>query len=101
MFGSPLTWLRRNWLLIIHFDLEAQILDHAPDFGCWLAWCREVAVHEDGVGRIERERLEASQIVFTPAGNTDFSMRVQEPEETEHFQTALRSEVVAMLQRRA
>jgi hypothetical protein len=39
--------------LVVHFDLEAQILDHAPDFGGWLAWCREVAVYEDGVGWVE------------------------------------------------
>ena len=47
-------------LLVVHFDLEAQILDHAPDFGSRLAWCREVAVHEDGVGWIEGERLETA-----------------------------------------
>ena len=34
-------------LLVVHFDLEAQVFDHAPDFGGWLAWCREVAVYED------------------------------------------------------
>lgn len=49
-----------NRLLVIHFDLEAEILDHAPDFGGWLAWCGEVAVHEDGVGWIECQRLEAA-----------------------------------------
>ena len=39
-------------LLIVHFDLEAEIFDHAPNFLGWLAWCREVVVHEDGVGWI-------------------------------------------------
>ena len=47
-------------LLIVHFDLEAQVLDHAPDLGGWLARCREVAVHKDGVGWIEGERLETA-----------------------------------------
>jgi hypothetical protein len=46
--------------LVVHFDLEAEIFDHAPDLGGWLAWCREVAVHEDGVGWIESERLETA-----------------------------------------
>jgi len=47
-------------LLMVHFNLEAQIFDHAPDFGGWLPRCREVAVHEDGVGWIERQRLETA-----------------------------------------
>ena len=42
--------LGADWLLVVHFDLEAEVLNHAPDFWGWLAWCREVAVHEDGVG---------------------------------------------------
>ena len=33
-------------LLIVHFDLEAQIFDHPPDFGGWRAWRREVVVPE-------------------------------------------------------
>ena len=52
--------LNGNRLLVIHFNLEAEILDHAPDFGGRLAWCREVAVHEDGVGWIEGQRLETA-----------------------------------------
>ena len=52
--------LNANRLLVVHFNLEAEILDHAPDFWCRLAWCREVAVHEDGVGWIERQRLETA-----------------------------------------
>lgn len=40
-------------LLIIHFNREAEILDHAPDFGSRRAWSREVAVYKDGVGWIE------------------------------------------------
>jgi hypothetical protein len=62
-----------------------------------LARCCEVAVHEDGIGWIEGERLKAAEIVFPPAGDTDFGAWVQEAEETEHFQATLRSEVVAML----
>ena len=84
-------------LLVVHFDFEAEVLDHAPDFWGRLAWCCEVAVHEDGIGWIEGERLKAAEIVFPPAGDTDFGAWVQEAEETEHFQATLRSEVVAML----
>ena len=58
--------------LVIHFDLEAQILNHAPDFWGRLAWCCEVASHEDGVGWIERQRLETAQIVFAASGHTEF-----------------------------
>ena len=59
-------------LLVIDFDLEAQVLNHAPDFGGGLAWCREIAVHEDGVGWIEGEGLETAQIVFAAACNAEF-----------------------------
>ena len=83
--GTSLLWLLCDRLLVIDFYLETQILDHAPDFGGRLAWCREIAVHEDGVGWVERERLEAAEVVFPPAGDANFSMWVQEPEETEYF----------------
>jgi hypothetical protein len=85
-----------DWLLVVHFDLEAQIFDHAPDFRGWLAWCREVAVHEDRVGWIEGQGLEAAQIVLAAAGNAEFGAWMQEPKETEYFQAALRGEVVAV-----
>ena len=72
-------------LLVVHFNLEAQILDHAPDFGGRLARCREIAVHEDGVGWIQGEGLETAQIMFAASCNADFGSRVQEPEEAEYF----------------
>ena len=87
----------RHRLLVVHFNLESKIFDHAPDLGGRLAWCREVAVHEDGVGWIEGEGLETAQIVFPPAGDADLGARVKKAEEAEHFQAALRGELVAML----
>ena len=90
-----------HWLLVIHFNLKAEIFDHAPDFGGRLAWCREVAVHEDGVGWIEGERLKAAEVVFPPAGDADFGAWVKKAEEAEDFQAALRSQLIAVLQRRA
>ena len=81
---NSLRWLRRHRLLVIHFYLESQILNHAPDFRGRLAWCRKVPVHEDGVGWVERERLEAAEIVFPSTGDAEFSVRVEESEETEH-----------------
>ena len=77
--------LNGNRLLVIHFNLEAEILDHAPDFRCRLAWCREVAVHEDGVGWIEGEWLKASEVVFPPTGDADFGAWMEETEEAEDF----------------
>ena len=88
--------LNANRLLVIHFDFEADVLDHAPDFGGRLARCREVAVHEDGVGWIEGEGLKTSQIVFSPAGDADFGTRVKKAEEAEHFQAALWSQLIAV-----
>ena len=89
--------LAADRLLMVHFNLEAQIFDHPPDFWGRLARCREVAVYEDGVGWIERQRLETTQIMFAAAGDADFGMRVEEAKETEHFQTALRSQLVTVL----
>ena len=88
-------------LLVIDFDLEAQIFDHPPDFWGRLAWCREVAVHKDGVGWIEGERLETAQIVFAASGYAEFGAGVEKPEEAEYFQASLRSQVVTVFQRRA
>ena len=83
-------------LLVGHFDFEAEVLDHAPDFGGRLAWCCEVAVHEDGIGWIEGEGLKTPQIVFSPAGDADFGTRVKKAEEAEHFQAALWSQLIAV-----
>ena len=88
--------LHANRLLVIHFDLEAEIFDHAPDFRGRLAWCREVAVYEDGVGWVEGEGLQAAEVVFSPAGDADFGTRVKKAEEAEHFQAALRSQLIAV-----
>lgn len=93
--------LPANRLLVSHFNLKSQILNHAPDFWGWLAWCCEVAVHEDGVGWVEGQGLEAAEIVFAATGDAEFGAGVEEPEETEHFQASLRSQVVTVFQRRA
>ena len=85
-----------NRLLVVHFDLESQIFDHAPDFRGRLAWCGEVAVHEDGVGWIEGQWLEAAEVVFAATSHTEFGTWVQEPEEAEHFQASLRRQVVTV-----
>lgn len=55
--GRPRSRSASDWLLIIHFDGEAKIFDHAPDFRSWCAWSREVPVHKDGVGRVEGKGL--------------------------------------------
>ena len=89
--------LGADWLLVIDFDLEAQVFDHAPDFGGWLAWCREVAVYEDGIGWIEGKWLQGPKIMLAAAGDADFGAWMEETEEAEDFQTALRSQLIAVL----
>lgn len=89
--------LHANRLLVIHLDLKAEVLDHAPDFGGRLAWCCEVAVYEDGVGWIEGQRLEAAQVMFAASGNAKFGARMEETEEAEDFQASLWREIVAVL----
>ena len=43
--------------LVVDFDGEAEIADHAPYFRGRSARCGEVSVDEDGVRRIEGQRL--------------------------------------------
>ncbi len=88
-------------LLIIDFNCEAEILDHSPNFRRWCARRGQIAVHENRVGWVEGQRLEAAEIVFAAAGDADFCTRVKEAEEAQDFQASLRREVVAVLQRRA
>ena len=78
------------WLLVIDFYLEAEVLDHTPDLGGRLAWRGEVAVHEDGVGWVEGQWLQAAQVIFPASSNAEFGAGVEKPEEAEDFQAALR-----------
>jgi len=89
------SWLRA---LVVDFDAEAEITDHAPYFGGWSARCGEISIDEDGVGRIERQWLQAAQIVFAAAGNSDLGARMKEAEKAQHFQTTLRGEVIALFE---
>ena len=82
---------------MLHFDLEAQIFDHAPDFWGGRARCGEVAVYEDGVGWIESQGLETAQVVLAASGDAEFGAGVQEAEEAEHFQAALWRQIVTVL----
>lgn len=70
---------------MVHFDLEAQVFDHAPDFGGRRAWRREIVVHEDGVGRVEGQGLEAAEVMFAAACYAELGPWMEEPEEAEHF----------------
>ena len=56
----------------IHLNFEAKILNHSPDVCRRLARRREIPVYKDGIRRIERQWLKASEVVFPPAGNTEF-----------------------------
>ena len=82
--------------LVVHFDRESQIFDHPPDFRRWRARGCEVTVHEDGVGWIKSEWLQAAQIVFAAAGDADFGAGMEEAEEAEHFEAALWRELIAI-----
>lgn len=85
---------------MVCLNFESEILDHPPDLSSRLARCREVPINEDRVRRVQREGLEAAQIMLAATGNADFRPWVEETEETEGFQAALRSEGITVLQRR-
>src|SRR5215213_3803425 len=86
----------RYGLLVIHFDFEAQVFNHAPHFGRWGTGGGQVAVDEDGVSRVQSQRLERSQVMFSSPGDAYFGARVHKAEQAQHFETALRCERVAM-----
>ena len=87
--------------LVIDFDGEAEIADHAPDLVRRSTRRCEVSIDEYGVRRIQRQRLQAAQIVFATAGDADFRTGMKETKETEDFQATLRCQVIALLQGRA
>ena len=80
-------------LLVVHFNLEARGPRSCSRLRGRLARCREVAVHEDGVGWIERRRLKAAEIVFAAAGNADFGTWVEETEEAEALSSSVAESV--------
>ena len=90
--------LSSHQLPVIDFYFESEIFDHSPNFRRWGAWCCQVAVHEDRVGRIEGQRLQTAEVVLPSAGDTDLRARVEKTEQAEHFQASLRREVIAMFQ---
>ena len=84
---------------IIHLNMKAEVRDHSPHLRRRLARRRQIAVDEDGICRIQRKRLEGSEIMFSPAGDAYFRLRVQEAEQAEHFQAALRGQLITVFQR--
>src|SRR5688572_24285058 len=85
--------------LVVHFDGETEITNHAPHLWRWRAWGGQVPVYKDRIRRIEGQGLQAAQVMFSTAGNANFCAGMKEAEETQYFETACRSEMVAMLQR--
>ena len=71
----------------IDLDLKAKVFDHSPHFRRRLTRRGEIAVHKDGIRRIERQRLEAAEIMLPPSGDTKFRPRMQEAEEAEGLET--------------
>ena len=55
--GRPVARSANDGLLIIHFEGEAQVFDHAPDFWGRCSWGCQIPIHEDRVGGIEGEGL--------------------------------------------
>src|SRR5687768_6515458 len=86
--------------LVVHFDGETEITNHAPHLRRWRAWGGQVPVYKDRIRRIEGQGLQAAQVMFSTAGNANFCAGMKETEETEYFETACWSEMVAILQRR-
>jgi len=77
-------------LLVIDSILKPRSSNHTPDFRRGCARRREVAVHEERIGWIQRQRLEATQIVFADRPRRGVRAGVKKSEEAQHFQTALR-----------
>jgi hypothetical protein len=63
------------------FDLEAHVFDHPMSFGAVLARSGEIAVHEDRVGGIERQRLEGPEVNFSAASDPKLLGRIGEAKE--------------------
>ena len=84
-------------LPVANLDRKAQVLNHVPDFRSGLARRRQVAVHKDRVSGIQRQWLEASEIMLASAGDADFGSRVEESEQAQNFEASLWGQLITML----
>lgn len=73
-------------------------LDHAVGVGGGLARSGEVAVHEEGVGGVEREGLHVPEVQFPAAGDPELCGWIHETEEAEDLEAALGRKLTAPLQ---
>lgn len=64
----------------VHLDIKSQVFNHAPDFCGRLAWSGEIPIHKHGICRIERQGLQAAQVMLAAAGDTKFRARVKKAE---------------------
>src|SRR5439155_11985671 len=55
---------------------------------------------EDGVRRVQRERLQRAEVELPPAGDSDLLRRADEPEQREDLQAAARVQLSRALERR-
>ena len=72
-------------VLVLHFHRKAHVFNHLPDFLVCKAGCRQITVHEERVGDVERQGLKRAEIFFASTGCPDFRFGVEEPEEAENF----------------
>ena len=76
-------------------ELEAEIADHLVRVGGFLAGCRQVAVDEDRIRRVEAHRLQRAQVYFSAAGDANLFVRIDEAKQAKSFQALLRRKLVS------
>ena len=89
---DPLTFVirHRSHRCSERLDDKAQVLDHLPiQFGS-LAGSGQVIGAEEGVGRIQAERLERTQMNFAPGGDAELTRGAGQPEQAQDFETKAR-----------
>ena len=49
----------------------------------------EIVAHKNGIGHIEAQGLERTQVKLPPSRDTEFHGRVNEPEKAQYFKTLI------------
>ncbi len=78
------------------FEDESGIADHFEVGGGGLAGGGEVVADEDGVGGVEAQGLQRSQLHFTAASDANFLAGQEQAEEAEHPQTLAGRQIAAI-----
>src|SRR5690625_4006371 len=82
-------------------DLESAVDDHVEVLFCGLSLRGEIVAEEEGIGHMQRHRLQRAQVHLAAAGDAQLPIRAQEANGAQNAQAMLWGQRVGALQRGA